>query len=326
MTSVAIQGQGVAARCCAWLLDRAGTPVSMAEQGPARVPALVISQATGRLLADVFEQPNLFAGLPRIARRIVAWGRGVEPVSLPHSAVVLSEEALLARLRAVRSTAASAADWTVFASGGPPAAALEQHFGARRASAVSVEMAAPDASACWVESLEAGWLFLIPGWLIAIGAAPEELLSRSRLVAGQVRAIHSAAAAFPAYPRIADPLGAPGWLACGSSAMAFDPICGDGTGNAVREAILAAAVIRSARSGEPVDALLGHYRARLIGAFQRHLELCLQFYRSANAGAWWQEEVDALERGAAWCASRLAPATAFRYRLDGFDLLPVSAG
>ena len=29
-----------------------------------------------------------------------------------------------------------------------------------------------------------------------------------------------------------------GWLACGTAAMGFDPICGDGTGYAVREGIL----------------------------------------------------------------------------------------
>ena len=35
----------------------------------------------------------------------------------------------------------------------------------------------------------------------------------------------------------------PGWLSCGTAALSFDPICGDGTGHAVREGILAAAVI-----------------------------------------------------------------------------------
>ena len=102
--------------------------------------------------------------------------------------------------------------------------------------------------------------------------------------------------------------------------MAFDPICGDGAGNAVREAILAAAVVRAAARGESVDRLLAHYRSRLIAGFRRHLELSLEFYRAGNSGPWWDQEIQALERGVAWCAERLAAEPAFHYRLNGFEL------
>src|SRR5581483_3691871 len=127
---------------------------------------------------------------------------------------------------------------------------------------------------------------------------------------------------FPASPRMADPLGEPGWLACGSAAMAFDPICGDGTGNAVREAILAAAVIRAAARGESEERLLAHYRARLIAAFRRHLELSLAFYRAGDGGAWWDGEIGAMERGIAWCREREGR---FWYRLNGFELERIDA-
>jgi hypothetical protein len=279
-------------------------------------------------MADVFQRASLFHGLPSIDRRIVAWGAGRTPVTLPHAAVVISEDALLARLR--RESAAEGpahnATWTVFASGPLPEPARLHHFGTRRAAAVAVKLKEPDASACWVESLENGWLFLIPGWLIAVGGPPETLLEKSRLVASQIGGVSGAAAEFPAYPRIADPLCGPGWLACGSAAMAFDPICGDGTGNAVREAILAAAVIRAATCSENPDLLLAHYRARLLAGFHRHLELALEFYRAGNSGPWWQEEIRALERGIEWCCGELAALPAFRYRLEGFDLIPVNAG
>jgi flavin-dependent dehydrogenase len=66
---------------------------------------------------------------------------------------------------------------------------------------------------------------------------------------------------FSASPRIPAPLCGPGWLACGSAAMGFDPICGDGTAHAVREAILALAVIRGGDHGMPA-----HYEARLTAA------------------------------------------------------------
>jgi hypothetical protein len=228
----------------------------------------------------------------------------------------------------------------VYASRPLPESAVERHFGSRHASAVAVELKTPEASACWIESLESGWLFLIPGWLIAVGGAPETLLAESRLVADQIRGASHKTAEFPAYPRIADPLcdplrdplcdslrdppSTPAWLACGSAAMAFDPICGDGTGNAVREAILAAAVIRAAARGQPVDGLLAHYRSRLMAGFRRHLELSLDFYRAGHGGPWWEREIQALARGVAWCGGQLAAQPAFRYRLEGFDLLPVT--
>ncbi|HTX37573.1 MAG TPA: hypothetical protein VME43_21235 [Bryobacteraceae bacterium] len=324
--SVAIQGEGVAAACCAWLLGGAGIPFSVARQARTRVPAILVSQATQALMADVFQQPSLFEGLPRLERRIVAWGPGAEPVTLPHSAVVVSEEALVGRIepRGPLADAGQFPEWRLFASRPLPASAALRCFGSRHAWAVAAELKAPEAASCWVESLGNGWLFLIPGWLIAVGAAPDALLAASRLVAGQIRGIRGDPAEFPAYPRIADPLGGPGWLACGSAAMAFDPICGDGSGNAVREAILACAVIRAAARGEPPGRLLAHYRRRLMAGFLRHLELALQFYRSGDGGPWWDEEAQALQRGVGWCAGELARAPAFHYRLEGFDLLPAS--
>jgi hypothetical protein len=304
----------VAASCCAHLL--LGCPVQLTRGTRPRVPAVVVSQGTQLLMCDVFAKPDIFRGLPQIDRRIVAWGAGAEPVELPHAAVLVSEEELVARLQGEWSDSENA-EWTVYASRPLPEGVEERHFGSRRASAVAADFTG---SACSVESLAGGWLFLIPGWLIAVGGTPEELLAQSRVVARQVRGLHGEAAAFPAHPRIADPLCGPGWLACGSAAMAFDPICGDGTGNAVREAILASAVIRAATRGEPLEPLLAHYRTRLIAGFRRHLELALQFYRTGNGGPWWNREIAAMEQGAAWCAGELAREPGFRYRLDGFEL------
>jgi hypothetical protein len=95
--------------------------------------------------------------------------------------------------------------------------------------------------------------------------------------------------------------------------VGFDPICGDGTGNAVREGILAAAVVRAA--GDPDD-LRAHYTARIVAGFRRHLELCREYYRTGGTGAWWRHELEALDRGIAWCG--VDPE--FHYRLNGFEL------
>lgn len=102
--------------------------------------------------------------------------------------------------------------------------------------------------------------------------------------------------------------------------MAFDPICGDGTGQAIREAILAAAVIRAAAKGNPAGPLLAHYEARLIAGFRRHLAMSRGFYQSGGTAPLWQAELAAIDRGIAWCDARLAAHAGFRYRLRGFEL------
>jgi hypothetical protein len=325
MARVHIRGQGVAAYCCAHLLDAAGLPVILQTVDRPTVPALLLGESTQQLACDIFAQPDLFAGLPQIEKRVVAWGVNTAAVTLPHRAIVISEVDLSTRL-CPQPFAGDLAepDWRVLASRPLPASCIEHPFGDRTATALAVTLkdAAP---ACWIESLSAGWLFLIgggdTGWLLAVGGPPESLLAESRVVAAQIQSTSQAGGAWPAHPRISNPLCGPGWLACGTAAMAFDPICGDGTGYAVREGILAAAVIRAAAQGGDVADLLAHYRMRMIAGFRRHLELCREFYRTGGDGPWWRTELDALEKGVQWCGAELNGQT-FRYRLKGFDLQP----
>jgi len=92
------------------------------------------------------------------------------------------------------------------------------------------------------------------------------------------------------------------------------------TGNAVREAILASAVIRAAAEGAEVPPLLAHYRARLTYGFRRHLEACRQFYARGGSRSWWKKEAAALEHGLEWCDRTVDGAPSSRYRLNGFVL------
>ena len=119
---------------------------------------------------------------------------------------------------------------------------------------------------------------------------------------------------------IVDPFCAPVWLACGFAGSASAQRVEGQGGAAVREAVLAAAVIRAAAGGGDVDRLLAHYRARLIAGFFRHLELCRGFYLSGNCGPWWEREIAALEEGIAWCGLALRSSGAFHYRLNGLEL------
>lgn len=304
-----IQGDGVAARCCAHLL---GSPIEPGSR--ARVPVILLSDAAQNLIRDIFGRGDLFEMLPRITKRVVKWGAA--PVELPHSAVVISEEDLLNRLGQPEPTTGNP-DWTVCASLPLPASTIEHRFGSRIASAVRVNVS--DDHTCWIEAVENGWLFLNSGWLLAVGAPQEELLHQSTLVRKHILDVEGVIGQFPASPRMISPLGGDRWIACGSAAMAFDPLCGDGTAHAVREAILASAVIRGSQSGDTTD-LLAHYQARLVAGFERHLALCRQFYSTGGSTEWWKSELAAVEDGIAWCKHKLQ-GFEYRYRLEGLALV-----
>ena len=291
----------------------------------------MMGETTQKLLHDVFNRDDLFEGFLNIRRRVVAWGHKAKPLVLPHSAVVASEKELIERIQAALGQTPETTGetgWTVFASSPLPASSVEYRFGSRpaAASAVSLERGC-DMEACWIESLENGWLFLLPsgkgmGWLLSVGEPVEVLLAVSGLVRQQIVNISPARGIFPSHPRIAFPLAASGWLACGTAAIGFDPLCGDGAGNAVREAILGAAVIRAAIGGGDANRLIAHYQARVVAGFRRHIGLCLDFYKSGCTGPWWQRQVDDLNFGLTWCSEQLAGIEAARYRLNGFILEP----
>ena len=293
----------------------------------------MLSEPAQSLIREVFQRDCLFRELPQIRKRVVAWGPSAEPIELDHSAVAVSEEQLLESLGQPLTDAQAEAlpGWNIFASQPLPVAAEAHRFGSRMASATQVKLKTTAAPAtCWIESIEKGWLFLIAsapgsGWLLSVGMRPGEMLAEGRLIQEQIAEWQPAAAQFAASPRIMSPLamtpsGEPGWIACGTAALAFDPLCGDGTAHAVREAILAAAVMGAAVRGEDPVALLAHYEARLIAGFRRHLSHCLEYYASGSGGPWWKAEADSTAQGLDWCARRLSNHTAFRYRLNGFEL------
>lgn len=293
----------------------------------------MLSDAAVALIRDVFGRPSLFADLPRIERRCVLWGNSPNPTSLPHSAVVVSENFLLESLQDFfTGDVGSSSDFTIYTSRPTPPIAVDRRFGSQRASAAQVALKdRADLSACWIESLEDGWLFLIPNasestWLLAVGASPEALLEQSRAIAPRVSLLSSRSGEFSTCPRILSPLcagrfGTDRWLACGTVAMGFDPICGDGTAHAIREAVLASAVIRAIAGGGDAPSLFSHYETVLTAGMRRHLALCAEFYRTGGPGPWWRTEVESLEEGYRWCTSRLAGAGQPRYRLEGFELI-----
>lgn len=331
--TIRVQGDGVAARCAAYLLQKSGHRVQITPAQRSRIPVILLSEAALKLLRDVFDDPHLLRRAPAIRRRAVTWGKDASPVILEHAAVVVSEEMLLDSIRdKINADECRAEDysWNVMSAKPLPDGAVEHCFGSRSAFAAAVHLAdGSDAECCWIESAPDGWLFLIPdgagsGWLLSVGAKPEHLIASSRVIGRQIAAIVGAGREFPTSPRITAPLIGDDWLACGSAAVSFDPICGDGTAYAAREAILAAAIIQAAAEGARRHDLLSHYESRVVLGFARHLGLCRELYGSGYGGSWWTSQAESIHTGLRWSEERLRAYSRAKFRLDGFRLTSVA--
>lgn len=327
---VLLRGKGVAIATATHLMRRAGIAMD-AEPGTRRpVPVIMLSEPALALLRDVFGKPDLFADKARIERRVVRWGAG-EAVAMPHGAVVVSEDDLAHELTAslegnLPPLAGSERAMTVHGMAPFPVAGM-QHFGERLSSTARVQLSArADPATCWIESVADGWLFLIPdgsggAWLLAVGGAPEALAAQAPMIAPLIETMKTASANFDTSPRMLEQLAGDGWLALGTGAIAFDPICGDGTAQAVREAILAGAVVTALARGEDPAALITHYHSMLLAAMRRHLQLSLPFYGGAGPARWWREQYAAARAGYDWCTAHLATMPEPRFSLHGFDLV-----
>jgi len=323
---------GVAGLCCLQLLNgqahRLDTP---AEATTTRLPSILVSHSTQKLLADIFRAPNLFEGAPRVHQRIVAWGSR-NPVALHHDAAVISEDALLqllnSHVQVPPTHTAPSLDWTILTARHAPAlaSASHRHFGARSAQVHRVDLTPhADPETCWIESTPQGWLFLLStgpasGSLLSVGDSAASLLAQSSLIAAKAQHLHPLAGEFPAHPRILGQVCATGWLSCGSLAMAFDPLCGEGAGNAARQAILACAAVRAIQEGESAEAVLSEYDTRLKLGFLRHLENCREFYTGDFQTEFWREAHRGIEQGLAWTRTQLAARPSLRFRLVDFAL------
>jgi hypothetical protein len=331
---IAIHGEGIAACCCTMLLREQRSTLVPAERLRPRLPAVLISDGTQALLREIFQDENLFEGLPKIRKRLVAWnGMGIE--SFPHSAVIAREQLLWERLQAhlpfSSSDTQDEAEWNIFTSKNLQKPAPELHFGSRLASVAEVALReSAEEDACWAESVEDGWLFLIAtgngkGSLICTGGEPASLLKSSRLVGAQLEMLNGepGAAQFPAYPRTLSKLHGGNWIACGTAAMSFDPLSGEGTGAAVRESILAAATARAVLRGEEANEVLIEFSLRMRLGFLRHLETCREFYRVRSKGPFWSKELAMLDDGISWVRKEIGEQRAPRYQLVDFDLVRI---
>lgn len=341
--SVIIKGDGIAAVCAARLLGDAGVGITSKTAVRPKLPAILLGQQTQHLLHEIFRGEDgareLFTGSYPITRRIVLWGDAKLPAVLPHAGLVASENTLLQRLwRLIPSKGelyeAPEGDetWTIRTSIDCGVESLTSYWncGMRRAHVAEVKLSEiAEPNSCWIESLEAGWLFLLSvgegrATLIAVGDGAQSLLERSRLIARLLDSIVAESEVGPCYPRFRRAFVEGREITCGTAAIAFDPLCGEGTGNAAREAFLAAAFVRAASAGGDIDALGHHYCSRLLYGFRRHLEICLQFYRSGGIHEFWKAESDFTKKGIATVDEMLRRLPPSRYRLEDRRLIFIS--
>ena len=327
---IALRGQGVAVATAAHLLNRAGVSINHKPGTRRPVPVIMLSDPALSLLRDVSGRTDLFADKPRIERRVVRWGPG-EAVAMPHGAAVVSEndlaDALAASLIGNNADPSTITMLMTIHGMAPFPVSATQRFGERLSSTARVRLSSQaDPATCWIESVVDGWLFLTPdgtggAWLLAVGGAPDVLASQAPMIAPLIETMEPASGTFDTSPRMLEQLAGDGWLALGTAALAFDPICGDGTAQAVREAILASAIITALSRGEDQAALITHYQSMLLAAMRRHLQLSLPFYGGAGSSSWWRAQYAASRAGYDWCTAHLATMPEPRFALHGFDLV-----
>lgn len=347
---VRVRGTGVAALVCAGVLAQRGFRIRLAGCRPSARPPVVLEATTVALLDDLFGGlPALWARAWPLRRRHVRWGPDGKPDTVAAPALALRGEQLVEGLFAAlveRHGARLALDdgsgdagrvYTVTASRSstPPG----HRLGLRR-MLVSEWNAAPgaDLATTRIETTPGGWVFMAPigpgaAMVQAMVPAPpadpgrclDALLGDTRDIGRHVRGARGAVRVFEAAPALASTLARPGWIATGGAAFRLDPVCGDGTGDAARTAILAASVVDAVARGLPEPMCLEHYRARLRVALAGHLRACLRFYDAGGFEPAWDRERAASLHGLDRLARARARGHGFTFRLNGFTLVPVGS-
>ncbi|MFE1290266.1 hypothetical protein [Streptomyces sp. NPDC058751] len=326
-STVAIAGSGLAELTCAWLLASRGHRVRIRPRPSYGARPLLLGEETLALLHALWG-----AGPPadshRLTHRHVCWAPGPPDPPLSQPATVVDGALLCCRLldrlaahhpETVRTgpDSSGAPHWTVTAD--PPAGHPGEHRTAGRRHLLAGEAplaAGQNDTTARLDRTDLGWLHLTP---LGNGRAllqamvpgpvgrPADLLGRllaASALAHCLRRPPDTVLALPAAPRLhpvpatAPTAGTPGVLLVGAGAIRYDPLSGTGTAQALRTAVLAAAVIDSAAAGTPADRLCAHYAARLRTAFRDHLATCARLYPQAfPAATAWQHELDACRPG-----------------------------
>jgi flavin-dependent dehydrogenase len=213
--------------------------------------------------------------------------------------------------------------WIIDASGRAAAIAQQlgsgvpQSFGHRCAITQEVTLAKNcEDKTYWIETVANAWVFLaplgdrrallqvmVPSLLAESVRILPHILEQTLTIKHQISNLVGSSAVFSAFPQILASLngqvGLSGstWMAVGDAAFCVDPISGDGTGYAIRGAILATSIINSiACSLVDHNNGLHHYTLRLRQAFVAHLKACISYYSVGFSSLSWQAEIHLMQK------------------------------
>jgi hypothetical protein len=321
------------------LLDR-GAEVVIDAPAPRKRRIVSVPMETVVLAAHLFaiDLEDLKIGCVVNERR-VAWSAD-EPNTMPQPALICDVGDLCAALaRSMRNARVAGvvddddADWIVDATGRPAAPGF--CGGERVGYSARIADTATESMTC-ITATEDGWIFTSPhpeGGLAVLLIAPSLATASptpegiAGWLVGAGRRIPAGAIADisrpePVAPRLSASLCDSNRLAVGEAAVALDPLRGDGTGFAVRGALLAQAVVAAVEKQQGRSRCIAHYEKRLRDAFLGHVRGCCDHYRAARHPLIWEHEIAAMEE----LAARLdhGPET-FDFHLAGVDLVPSPA-
>jgi hypothetical protein len=354
---VQILGGGAAALAAAQALAYHGIEASLATGPTKSGPDLLLNWPTVHLLQDLFGcKAALLTYGWMIRGRLISWGRDSpesEHVEEPGLTIAAS---MLHRILRDALASGDGKDavcigeahndglngdigWTVEARGKSAGSTDDvATIGERAAICGHFRLSgAADPSLCALEAVEHGWLFLLPlgGTRAAVQAIvpqmPENadraiyaLLAQSRLIARFVAESDGETHVFACAPRFRSEPARSTWLAAGDAALSFDPLCGDGTGQALRCGLLAAAVIAAIKQGEPEEGCLTHYRYRLRRAMLAHLKATIAYYEIAVCRDVWRRDIEMAGQALDYIACgvpAVGSAKRASYRLQRFSLV-----
>jgi flavin-dependent dehydrogenase len=194
---------------------------------------------------------------------------------------------------------------------------VPQAFGDRCAIAQEVSLVKScEDKTYWIETVANAWVFLaplserrallqvmVPKLLTESVQILPSILEQTLSIGHQISDLVGTSTIFSAFPQILGSLcgqvGLSGstWMAVGDAAFCVDPISGDGTGYAIRGAILATSIMNSINC-KLVDYNCGlhHYTLRLRKAFIAHLKACTDYYSIGFSSLSWQSEISLMKK------------------------------
>ena len=328
---IRVEGAGIAGLCAALLLARRGCDIVRPPPQKSRARVVAMPADTVALLCALWEiEPrDLGPGVATRARR-VDWEAGGRAV-MGHPALILDTADVAARLERALPRSASArenaeADWTIDARGVPPQrprAGLRQGLFAH----ADYDSARHEIA---VTATDGGWLFTAPdprGGTVILAVAPDaaSMPDAAALSGWLKRAGHSGAARslgavgapVPVAPAFSEAPPDADMFPAGDALLAMDPVRGDGTGHAVRGALLAQACVAVIDAGADAARVRAHFRARMRAVWVSHLTSCIDIYGRARAPKIWAPDITLMHARVAAADRDFAP---FEFRLLGRDL------